>query len=89
LFRPAFDPPQTGSQSAENTELNAFGIAGNAHVIDPSVAEKRDVSESVPFRGRCVPLLWQVPGEAITSRWEMLLPHHGTRTQVLGPLQGS
>jgi hypothetical protein len=28
LFRPAFDPPQTGSQSAENTELNAFGIAG-------------------------------------------------------------
>jgi hypothetical protein len=62
---------------------------GNAHVIDPSVAEKQDVSESVPFRGRYVPLLWQVPGEPITSGWGMVLPDHGSRTQVLGRQRGN
>ncbi len=50
---------------------------------------KRDVLEFVPFRGRYVPLLWQVPGEPITSGWEVLLPDHGSRTQVLGPKQGN
>ena len=57
-------------------------------VTDPSVAEKRDMSEFVPFRGRSVPLLWQVPGEPITSGWESSLADHGSLTHV-GPQQGN
>jgi hypothetical protein len=58
---------------------------GNAHLIDPSVAEKQHVSESVPFHGRYVPLLWQVPGETITTGWESLMADHGSLTQSTTP----
>jgi hypothetical protein len=61
---------------------------GNAHVIDPLVAEKQHVSESVPFHGRYVPLLWQVPGEPITTGWGSLMADHRSLTQSLRPHPG-
>jgi hypothetical protein len=38
--------------------------------------EKRDMLESALFRGRSVPLLWQVLGQTITTRWELLTAGH-------------
>jgi L-2-hydroxyglutarate oxidase LhgO len=77
LFRPAFDPPQTGSQSAENTELNAFGIAAGAGAAISNAV--RDRMEIAGFAADAKTILPEI------EERDLQLGYTGLRPKLKGP----